>query len=104
LNLAGVNAVVEPVVEQASRGALLAKHQAAAPTGAAVPTQARSRVGRELLLVLAGLAAMVGGATVLVEAVRRISGIEETQTKLSLTVVGFATAFELIVLAVAAAA
>jgi cation:H+ antiporter len=80
------------------------QHQAAvAPTGAAVATQARSRVGRELLLVLAGLAAMVGGATVLVEAVRRISGIEETQTKLSLTVVGFATAFELIVLAVAAA-
>jgi cation:H+ antiporter len=76
---------------------------AAAPTGAAVPTQARSRVGRELLLVLAGLAAMAGGAAVLVEAVRRISGIEETQTKLSLTVVGFATAFELIVLAVAAA-
>jgi cation:H+ antiporter len=76
---------------------------AAAPTGAAVPTQARSRVGRELLLVLAGLAAMAGGATVLVEAVRRISSIEETQTKLSLTVVGFATAFELIVLAVAAA-
>jgi cation:H+ antiporter len=80
------------------------QHQAAAAlTGAAVPTQARSRVGRDLLLVLAGLAAMAGGAMVLVEAVRRISGIEETQTKLSLTVVGFATAFELIVLAVAAA-
>jgi cation:H+ antiporter len=80
------------------------QHQAAAAlTGAAVPTQARSRVGRDLLLVLAGLAAMAGGATVLVEAVRRISSIEETQTKLSLTVVGFATAFELIVLAVAAA-
>jgi cation:H+ antiporter len=72
------------------------------PTGA-VPTRARSRVGRDLLLVLAGLAAMAGGATVLVEAVRRISGIEETQTKLGLTVVGFATAFELIVLAVSAA-
>jgi len=80
------------------------QHQAAAaPVGTAVPTQARSRVGRDLLLVLAGLAAMAGGATVLVEAVRRISGIEETQTKLSLTVVGFATALELIVLAVAAA-
>jgi cation:H+ antiporter len=39
----------------------------AAPTGAAVPTRARSRVGRDLLLVLAGLAAMAGGATVLVE-------------------------------------
>jgi cation:H+ antiporter len=76
---------------------------AAPPTGAAAPTQARSRVGRDLLLVLAGLAAMVGGATVLVEAVRRLSGIEETQTRLGLTLVGFATAFELIVLAVAAA-
>jgi cation:H+ antiporter len=77
--------------------------QPTAPTGVAVPTRARSRVGRDLLLVLAGLAAMAGGATVLVEAVRRISGIEETQTKLGLTVVGFATAFELVVLAVAAA-
>jgi cation:H+ antiporter len=72
-------------------------------TGAAVSTRARSRVGRDLLLVLAGLAAMAGGATVLVEAVRRLSGIEETQTKLGLTVVGFATAFELVVLAVSAA-
>jgi cation:H+ antiporter len=76
---------------------------AAGSTGAATPTRARSRVGRDLLLVLAGLAAMAGGATVLVEAVRRLSGIEETQTKLGLTVVGFATAFELIVLAVSAA-
>jgi cation:H+ antiporter len=36
---------------------------------------------------------------VLVEAVRRITDIEETQTRLGLTVVGFATAFELVVLA-----
>jgi cation:H+ antiporter len=79
------------------------KPQAAAGSaGTAVPTRARSRVGRDLLLVLTGLAAMAGGATVLVEAVRRISGIEETQTKLGLTVVGFATAFELVVLAVSA--
>jgi cation:H+ antiporter len=76
---------------------------AAGSTGAAVPTRARSRVGRDLLLVVAGLAAMAGGATVLVEAVRRLSGIEETQTKLGLTVVGLATAFELVVLAVSAA-
>jgi cation:H+ antiporter len=76
---------------------------AAGATAAAVPTRARSRVGRDLLLILAGLAAMAGGATVLVEAVRRLSGIEETQTKLGLTVVGFATAFELVVLAVSAA-
>jgi cation:H+ antiporter len=76
---------------------------AAGSVGAALPTRARSRVGRDLLLVLAGLAAMASGATVLVEAVRRLSGIEETQTKLGLTVVGFATAFELVILAVAAA-
>jgi cation:H+ antiporter len=76
---------------------------AAGATGAAVSTRARSRVGRDLLLVVVGLAAMAGGATVLVEAVRRLSGIEETQTKLGLTVVGFATAFELVVLAVSAA-
>ena len=42
---------------------------------------------------------MAGGATLLVEAVRRISHIESTQTKLGLTVVGFATGFELVVLA-----
>ena len=63
---------------------------------------ARSRVGRDLVLVAVGLAAMAGGTTVLVEAIRRLSGIEGTQTKLGLTVVGFATAFELIVLAAAA--
>ncbi len=59
----------------------------------------QSRVSRELLLVLTGLAAMILGATLLVEAVRQISGIEATQTKLALTLVGFATAFELVVLA-----
>lgn len=42
---------------------------------------------------------MSGGATLLVEAVRRISHIESTQTKLGLTIVGFATGFELVVLA-----
>jgi cation:H+ antiporter len=57
------------------------------------------RVGRELALVVAGVAAMAVGATALVEGIRRVSGIEETQTKLGLTVVGFATAFELVVLA-----
>lgn len=35
----------------------------------------------------------------LVEGVRRLSGIESTQTRLGLVVVGFATAFELVVLA-----
>lgn len=60
-------------------------------------------IGRDLLLVLAGLAAMVGGATLLVEAIRQISGVEATQTVLGLTLVGFATAFELVVLAWSAA-
>lgn len=60
-------------------------------------------VGRELLLVLAGVAAMAIGAMLLVEAVRQISHVEETQTKLGLTLVGFATAFELVVLAWSAA-
>lgn len=57
------------------------------------------RVGIELALVLAGVIAMAVGAVVLVEGVQRISGVEATQTKLGLTLVGFATAFELVVLA-----
>jgi len=57
------------------------------------------RVGRDLAYVFAGLAALTIGSIVLVEAVRRITDIEETQTRLGLTVVGFATAFELVVLA-----
>lgn len=57
------------------------------------------RVGRELLLVLAGLAAMVAGASLLVEGVRGLANADDTQARLSLTVVGFATAFELVVLA-----
>jgi cation:H+ antiporter len=65
------------------------------------PTQ--SRVGRELGLVLAGVAAMTLGASTLVEGVRRLTDVEATQTKLSLVVVGFATAFELVVLAWSAA-
>lgn len=59
----------------------------------------RSRVGRELALVLVGITAMAVGATVLVEAVRRITQVESSQTDLALTVVGFVTAFELVVLA-----
>lgn len=63
------------------------------------PAARRRRVGRELALVLAGVAAMAVGATALVEGIRRLSGVEATQTRLGLTVVGFATAFELVVLA-----
>ncbi len=69
----------------------------------ALSTDAQHRVGRELLLVLAGIVAMAVGATLLVEAVSRISNVEATQTKLGLTLVGFATAFELVALAWSAA-
>jgi cation:H+ antiporter len=63
------------------------------------PAQQRAgRVGMELALVLAGLAAMAIGAALLVEAVRQISDVEETQTQIGLTLVAFATAFELVVL------
>ncbi len=57
------------------------------------------RVSRDLILVFAGVAAMALGATAVVEGVRRISSVESTQTRLGLVVVGFATAFELVVLA-----
>ncbi len=62
-----------------------------------------SRIGRDLAFVLAGVVAMAGGATLLVEAVQRISGVEATQTRMGLTLVGFATGFELVVLAWSAA-
>lgn len=57
------------------------------------------RVGREFALVVVGLASLTVGSMALVEGVRRLSGIESTQTRLGLVVVGFATAFELVVLA-----
>ena len=57
------------------------------------------RVGIDLVWVVAGLAALTAGSIVLVEGVRQITDIEQTQTRLGLTVVGFATAFELVVLA-----
>jgi cation:H+ antiporter len=63
----------------------------------------RRRIGRELILVVAGVAAMAGGATALVEGVRRLSDVESTQARLGLVIVGFATAFELVVLAWSAA-
>lgn len=61
------------------------------------------RAGLELVLVVTGLAAMVVGAGLLVEGVRGLAGADETQARLSLTLVGFATAFELVVLAWSAA-
>jgi cation:H+ antiporter len=57
------------------------------------------RVGRELALVFVGVATLAIGSIMLVEAIRSISGVESTQTNLSLTLVGFATTLELVVLA-----
>lgn len=67
------------------------------------PTPSPKRVSRELILVFLGVVAMAGGSSLLVEAIQRMSGVEETQTALGLTLVGFATAFELVVLAWSAA-
>lgn len=57
------------------------------------------RAGRELVLVVVGVAAMAVGAVALVDGIRQLSGLESTQTRLGIAVVGFATAFELVVLA-----
>jgi cation:H+ antiporter len=70
-----------------------------AELGEARPVAPARRVGRELALVLVGVATLAIGSIVLVEAIRSISGVESTQTKLSLTLVGFATTLELVVLA-----
>lgn len=59
----------------------------------------KGRIGRELALIFAGVVAMAIGASLLVESVQRITNVESTQTTLGLTLVGFATAFELVVLA-----
>lgn len=78
-------------------------HEAEAALAGTAPAARARRVGRELAWVLAGLAVMAAGAWLLVEAVRRITTIEETQTALGLIIVGFATAFELVVLCWSAA-
>lgn len=57
------------------------------------------RVGRDLALTLTGVVGLALGSVAVVEAVKRITEVEETQTRLGLTLVGFATAFELVVLA-----
>ncbi len=57
------------------------------------------RVGRELVVVVAGLVAMVVGATLLVDGVRDLVAAEADQARVSLTIVGFATGLELVVLA-----
>lgn len=63
----------------------------------------KGSVGKEIFFVFAGLLGMTIGSIMLVEAVRQITKIEETQTILALTVVGFATAFELVILCYSAA-
>jgi cation:H+ antiporter len=60
------------------------------------------RVGKDLGFILAGVAAMSLGATMLVEGIRHLASADSSQTRISLTLVGFATAFELVVLAVSA--
>jgi cation:H+ antiporter len=70
---------------------------------AAAVTATRRRVGRDLVIILAGIAAMSIGATVLVDGVRHLAHADDSQTRLGLTVIGFATAFELVVLAWSAA-
>ena len=60
------------------------------------------RVGSDLGYVIVGLAALTLGSIALVEGVRRLTDVEATQTRLGLTIVGFATAFELVVLAFSA--
>jgi cation:H+ antiporter len=62
-------------------------------------TRGQGRVGIELLAVVGGVVALAVGAVLVVEAVRRLTDVESSQTVLGLTVVGFATAFELVVLA-----
>jgi cation:H+ antiporter len=61
------------------------------------------RIGKSSLLVLVGIAAMAVGSTLLVAATERFAHAEASQTRLGLTVVGFATGFELVVLAISAA-
>jgi hypothetical protein len=55
----------------------------------------KRRVRGDLLLILAGVAAMSVGATVLVEGVRHLAHADNSQIRLGLTLIGFVTAFEL---------
>ncbi|MEZ5259010.1 MAG: hypothetical protein R2705_19655 [Ilumatobacteraceae bacterium] len=57
------------------------------------------RVGKELFLVVSGVALLTAGSILVVESVRRLTSSELNQTRLGLTVVGLATSAELIVLA-----
>lgn len=68
----------------------------------AIEGRERRRIGEDLFLILGGVIAMSVGATVLVEGIRHLAHADSSQIQLSLTLVGFATAFELVVLAVSA--
>jgi len=89
--LGEVSELAEALEEAAS-----AARDGAAASG---PGAGRRRAGQEVALLLAGVAAMAVGASVLVEAIRRVSDAEATQGRMGLAVVGFATAFEMVVLA-----
>jgi len=69
----------------------------------AAKTGRGGRLSADLFLILAGIGAMSLGATALVEGVRHLAHADTSQTQLGLTLVGFATAFELVVLAWSAA-
>lgn len=56
------------------------------------------RIGREIGAVLIGMVAMTAGAIALVDGARHLAGSDAAQTRIGLTIVGFATAFELVVL------
>jgi cation:H+ antiporter len=62
-------------------------------------TSTKCQVGRDFLIIIGGVIAMSLGATVIVEGIRHLSHADTTQTRLGLTLVGFATAFELVALA-----
>jgi cation:H+ antiporter len=84
-----------PVLGEAAEIDELRQHQRSGTDG-------RRRVGKDLGFILLGVVAMCAGATLLVEGIRHIAGVDSSQTQVSLTIVGFATAFELVVLAVSA--
>lgn len=63
----------------------------------------QGRVGHELFLAIVGVALLAAGSVLIVETVRELADIEATEVRLGVTLVGFATAFELVVLAWSAA-
>lgn len=67
------------------------------------PTDTPRRAGLDLAIVLVAVVAMAGGGWALVTGLEHLTHATSAQTTLSLTLVGFATAFELVVLAISAA-